>query len=72
MNQLRAAHGQDAVYYSDPGVFNDSIPDYAIYEGKQRGTPTDKDWYMFTTFTLWVRLTSYQKDHCKPFKRRRY
>jgi hypothetical protein len=72
LNQLRASHGAEAVYFSDPGVYNDSIPDYPVYEGKQRGTPTDKDWYLFCTFSIWVRLTSYQKDHCKPFKRRRY
>jgi len=72
MNQLKASHGAEAAYYSDPGVFNDSIPDYPVFEGKQRGTPSDKDWYLFGTFTLWVRMTSYQKDHCKPFKRRRY
>jgi hypothetical protein len=72
LNQLRASHGADAVYFSDPGYYNDSIPDYPVFEGKQRGTPTDKDWYMFGTFQLWVRLTSFQKDHCKPFKRRRY
>lgn len=72
MNQLRSLHGQEAVNFSDPGIYNDSIPDYTVFEGKQRGTPTDKDWYLFGTFTLWFRLTSYQKDHCKPFKRRRY
>jgi hypothetical protein len=72
LNQLQAARGTEAVYYSDPGVFNDSIPDYPVYEGKQRGTPSDKDWYLFGTFTLWVRMTSFQRDHCKPFKRRRY
>jgi hypothetical protein len=72
LNQLRAARGPDAVSYSDPGAFHDSIPDYPVYEGKERGTPSDKDWYLFGTFTLWVRMTSFQKDHCKPFKRRRY
>jgi energy-coupling factor transporter ATP-binding protein EcfA2 len=72
LNQLQAAHGAEAAYYSDPGYFRDSIPDFPVFEGKQRGTPTDKDWYLFGTFSLWVRLTSYQKDHCKPFKRRRY
>jgi hypothetical protein len=72
MNELKAARGIEAVNYSDPGYFRDSIPEYPVFEGKQRGTPTDKDWYLFGTFTLWVRMTSYQKDHCRPFKRRRY
>ena len=72
LNQLRAARGSDAVYFSDPGVFHDSIPDYPVYEGKERGTPSDKDWYLFGTFTIWVRMTSFQREHCKPFKRRRY
>ncbi len=72
INQLRASRGNDAALFSDPGAFNDSIPDYPIYEGKERGTPSDKDWYLFGTFTLWVRMTSFQREHCKPFKRRRY
>lgn len=72
INQLRASKGNDAALFSDPGAFNDSIPDYPIYEGKERGTPSDKDWYLFGTFTLWVRMTSFQREHCKPFKRRRY
>ncbi|CAN5417106.1 hypothetical protein BH11BAC1_BH11BAC1_07470 [soil metagenome] len=72
LNQLQASKGTDAVYYSDPGAFSDSIPDYPVYEGKERGTPSDKDWYLFGTFTLWVRMTSFQREHCKPFKRRRY
>lgn len=70
--QLRSSKGNDAALFSDPGYFNDSIPDYPIYEGKQRGTPSDKDWYLFGTFTFWVRMTSFQREHCKPFKRRRY
>lgn len=72
LNQLRASKGNEAALFSDPGLYNDSIPDYPIYEGKQRGTPSDKDWYLFGTFTLWVRMTSFQREHCKPFKRRRY
>ncbi len=72
LNNLRANRGADAAYYSDPGAFNDSLPNYPVYEGKQRGTPSDKDWYLFGTFTLWVRMTSFQREHCKPFKRRRY
>ncbi len=72
LNQLQATHGADAVSFSDPSAFHDSIPNYAKYEGKQRGSPSEDDWYIFTTFTLWVRMTSYQKEHCRPFKRRRY
>lgn len=72
LDQLQAARGGDAAYFSDPGQFSDSVPDYPVYEGKQRGTVSNKDWYLFATFTLWVRTTSFQRDHCKPFKRRRY
>jgi hypothetical protein len=71
-NKLNAARGPVAVYASDPSLLHmvaDTIP---IYTGKQRGDSSTKDWYVFAGLNIFVRLNSFWKEFCSPFKRRRY
>ena len=57
---------------SDPGLLRDSAIALGIRPGKQRGDPTFKDWYVFAGFNIFMRLTNFQREYCKPFKKRRY
>jgi hypothetical protein len=57
---------------SDPGLLRDSANALGIAPGKQRGETTYKDWYVMAGINIFVRLTNFQKEFCKPFKRRRY
>jgi hypothetical protein len=71
--KLYVASGPVAVQLSDRSLIptdpSISIPHVA---GKQRGNPQDNDWYLFAGITIYARLTSPQRDSCKPFKFRRY
>lgn len=73
LNALRAARGNTAALLSDrslvPADTSLLIPS-ALF--KQRGTSTDKDWYIFGGITIYYRLSSILRDICKPFKRRHY
>jgi hypothetical protein len=69
---LETARGKEAVFYSDPAALRDDGLPYKIFEGKQRGNPNDNDWYLFTGITFSVRVTSFMRDFCRPFKYRRY
>jgi hypothetical protein len=68
---MLANRGQLGAYLSDPGLLFDSLGT-PMPEGKQRGDPAFKDWYMFAGINLFIRLTNYQKEFCKPFKRKRF
>jgi hypothetical protein len=72
MTHLLAARGPAAVHFSDPSVYGDTIAKfYPTLTSKQRGNGTN-DWYVFGTINISVRLNSFIKEFCKPFKRRRY
>jgi hypothetical protein len=73
MNALRAARGNTAVLLSDrsilPADTSIFVPS-ALFN--QRGSTSDKDWYIFGGVTIYYRLSSILRDICKPFKRRHY
>jgi hypothetical protein len=71
-NTMLATKGPVAAYLSDPGFLRDSALAHGILAGKQRGDPAFNDWYVFAGVTIFVRLTNFQKEFCRPFKRRRY
>jgi hypothetical protein len=58
--------------YSDPGLLRDSAQALGIAPGKQRGDTAFKDWYVMAGINIFIRLTNFQKEFCRPFKRRRY
>jgi hypothetical protein len=58
--------------YSDPGLLRDSAQALGLAGGKQRGDTAFKDWYVMAGINIFVRLTNFQKEYCRPFKRRRY
>jgi hypothetical protein len=71
--KLLATNGQVAVQLSDRSFLpNDPSISIPYVKGKQRGNPSDNDWYLLAGITLYVRVSSPQKDSCKPFKFRRY
>jgi hypothetical protein len=72
MAHLGAARGPVAVYFSDPSVYKDTAMTVPSITGKQRGDSSENDWYVFGTVCIYVRLSSFIKEFCKPFKVRRY
>jgi hypothetical protein len=71
--KLLAARGPVAVALSDRSItVSDTTSTIPKRVGKQRGNSQDTDWYVFGSFTIYVRLSSPGKDSCSPFKRRRY
>ena len=73
MNALLAANGPVAVALSDRSFSRfDSTAVIKDPFMKQRGTSTDKDWYLFGGITIFWRLSSTLRDICRPFKFRRY
>jgi hypothetical protein len=57
----------------DPGLLRDSANVLGIASGKQRGdNGAFKDWYVMAGINIFIRLTNFQKEFCRPFKRRRY
>lgn len=55
---LAAAHGAASAVLSDPSIGKD--PNYSNV-GRQRGNPTNKDWYSFVGFALTVKFKSKEK-----------
>jgi len=73
MAHLVAARGPAAMHFSDPSIYGDTITKfYPTLTNKQRGNSSDQDWYVFFTLNISIRLNSFIKEFCKPFKRRRY
>ena len=73
MTALLASNGPLAVALSDRSFSrSDTTADIRNAFKKQRGNSTDKDWYLFTSITVFWRLSSTLRDICEPFKRRRY
>ncbi len=71
--KLLATNGALAVQLSDRSLIpTDPANSIPYVAGKQRGNPQDNDWYLFAGITIYARITSPQKDSCKPFKFRRY
>jgi hypothetical protein len=68
---MLATKGELGAYLSDPGLLRDSL-DTPMPEGKQRGDPAFNDWYVFGGVNIFIRLTNFQKEFCKPFKRKRF
>jgi hypothetical protein len=63
---LTASLADRSIIPSDTGLV------YPRLVNKMRGTPNDKDWYVFGGITLSFRLSSVMREICLPFKRRRY
>jgi hypothetical protein len=61
---LMAANGEIAVLLSDRSVDGQALDN----ENRQRGNASDRDWYMFTGFTLNYSLSKKYNDNCTPFK----
>jgi hypothetical protein len=61
---LLAASGEEAVLLSDRSIDGQSIDN----TDRQRGNAADRDWYMFTGFTLNYSLSKRYNDNCTPFK----
>lgn len=72
MARLMASSGPAAVALSDRSFSRADTSAHVPVFQKQRGNSKDKDWYIFAGITLYVRLTSIQKDVCRPFRFRRY
>jgi hypothetical protein len=72
IGQMIDTKGPVAAYLSDPGLLRDTALALNIRSGKQRGDPTYNDWYIFAGFNVFVRLTNYHREFCRPFKRKRY
>ncbi len=70
---LQAANGTVAMIMSNRSFsYNDPTLVQPVFNYKQRGNSTNKDWFVFGGVTIYFRLTSFLKDICKPFKFRRY
>ena len=72
MPTLFANSGPVAVALSDRSYSRADTSNHVPVFQKQRGNSKDKDWYIFAGITIYVRLTSLQKDICRPFRMRRY
>ncbi len=71
--KLLVTNGTVAVQLSDRSLGPyEPLTSVPYVAGKQRGNPNDNDWYLFAGVTIFARITSPQKDSCKPFKFRRY
>jgi hypothetical protein len=69
---MLARGGPVAAYLSDPGLLRDSALAAGIGPGKQRGDSSVKDWYVMAGINIFIRLTNFQREFCKPFKRKHF
>lgn len=72
MARLLATRGPAAVALSDRSFSRSDTTVFTPVFRKQRGNSRDKDWYIFAGITIYIRLTSLQRDICRPFRMRRY
>jgi hypothetical protein len=61
---LLAANGEIAVLLSDRSIDGQALDN----TNRQRGNASDRDWYMFTGFTLNYTISGRYGDNCTPFK----